>query len=170
LTDKFEHLEDRIGFFTEEIEDRVSLTSEKILASIPGVGTVSAATIISEIGDIAQFKSADALIYYCGLIPSSHSSGTFISTRNRMAKKEQSSLAFVFYQIALSNLRFNPTLREYYENKLAQGKPKKIAVIDVARKLIHIAYSMLKDDQPYEDSQKTEEKESVYSLTEEISL
>lgn len=167
---ELEHLEDRILFFTKEIEDRLSLTPGKILTSIPGVGPVTAATITSEIGDIAQFRSADALVCYCGLIPSSHSSGTFTSKRNRMAKRGQSSLAHVFYQIALSSLRCNPTLREYYENKLAQGKPRKIAVVAVARKLVRIAYSILKNSQPYTDSQRTKEKKLTSSLTKEISL
>ena len=167
---ELEHLEDRISFFTEEIEDRLFLTPGRILTSIPGVGPVTAATIISEIGDIAQFRSADALVCYCGLIPSSHSSGTFISKRNRMAKRGQSSLAHVFYQIALSSLRCNPTLREYYEEKLRQGKPRKVAVVAVARKLIRIAYSMLKNSQPYTDSQRAKEKELRPSLTKESSL
>jgi transposase len=165
---ELEHLEDRIGFFTKEIEDRLSLTPGRILISIPGVGPVTAATIISEIGDISQFGSADTLVCYCGLIPSSHSSGTFTSKRNRMAKRGQSSLAHVFYQIALSSLRCNPTLREYYEEKLCQGKPRKIAVVAVARKLVRLAYGMLKNGQPYTDSQRA--KVLVSSLTKEISL
>jgi len=124
-----EHPEDRISFFTQEIEDRLSLTPARILTSIPGVDPVTATTIISDIEDISQFRSADALVYYCGLIPSSHSSGTFISPRNRMAKRGQSSLAHVFYEIALTSLRSNPALREYYEEKLCQGKPRKVAIV-----------------------------------------
>ena len=169
LVYELEHLEDRISFFTQEMEDRLSLTPGRILTSIPGVGPVTAATITSEIGDIAQFRSADALVCYSGLIPSSHSSGTFTSRRNRMAKRGQSSLAHVFYQAALSSLRCNLTLREYYEGKLRQGKPKKVAVVAVARKLIRITYSMLKNNQPYTDFQRTEEKELTSSLTKAIS-
>ena len=84
-----------------------------------------------------------------------------------MAKRGQSSLAHVFYQIALTSLRSNPTLREYCEEKLRQGKPRKIAVVAVARKLVRIAYSMLKNNQPYRDSQRT--KELTSSLTKQIS-
>jgi len=80
-----------------------------------------------------------------------------------MAKRGQSSLAHVFYQIALSSLRCNPTLREYYEEKLCQGKPKKIAVVAVARKLVRIAYSMLKNTQPYTDSQRAKVPSSSLS-------
>jgi len=166
---ELEHLEDRIGFFTQEIEDRLSLTRGKILTSIPGVGPTTAATIISEIGDIAQFRSPDALVCYCGLIPSSHSSGTFISRRNRMAKRGQSSLAHVFYQIALSSLRCNSSLREYYEEKLRQGKSKKVAVVAVARKLIRITYSILKNGQLYTDSQRTKGKELTFLTKEAVS-
>jgi len=149
---ELEHLTDRIHFFTQEIEDVLSSTPGAILTSIPGVGVVTAATIMSGIGDIGQFKSADQLVCYCGLIPTSHSSGTFTSTRNRMAKRGQTSLAHVFYQIALVSLRCNLNLRKYYLKKLSEGKPKKVAVVAVARKLIRLVYSMLKNDEPYDDT------------------
>jgi len=84
---KLDHLEGRIRFFTKEIEDALSSTPGAILTTIPGVGVVTAATIVNGIGDINQFKSADQLVCYCGLIPTSYSSGTFTSTRNRMAKR-----------------------------------------------------------------------------------
>ena len=76
-----------------------------------------------------------------------------------MAEREQLSLAHVFYQIALTSLRSNPPLREYYEKKLCQGKPKKITVVAVARKLVRIAYSILKNSEPYTDFQRAKEKE-----------
>lgn len=85
-----------------------------------------------------------------------------------MAKEGQSSLAHVFYQIALSSLRCNPSLREYYEEKPRQGKPRKIAVVAIARKLVRIVYSMLKNGQLYTDSQRTKEKELTPSLTKEV--
>jgi len=94
---ELDHFEDRIHFFTEEIEDTLSSTPGAILTTIPGVGVITAAEIISGIGNINQFKSADQLVCYPGLIPTSHSSGTFISTRNRMAKRGQTSLAHMFY-------------------------------------------------------------------------
>jgi transposase len=142
----------------EYLEDRLFLTPGRVLTSIPGVGPVTAATLTSEIGDISQFRSADALVCYCGLIPSSHSSGTFISKHNRMAKRGQSSLAHVSYQIALTSLRSNPTSREYYEEKLRQGKPRKIAIVAVAKKLARIAYRMLRNNQPYTDFKERNRK------------
>jgi len=55
---ELEYLEDRIRFFTEEIEDALSLTPRAILTTIPGIGVVTVAEIISGIGDINEFKSA----------------------------------------------------------------------------------------------------------------
>ncbi|RLE14011.1 hypothetical protein DRI96_02075 [Candidatus Aerophobetes bacterium] len=124
----------------------MSSTSGVILTTIPGVGFITAAEITSGIGNINQFKSADQLVCYCGLIPTSYSSGTFTSTRNRMAKRGQTSLAHIFYQTALTSLRCNPVLREYYLKKLSEGKPRKIAVVACARKLVRIVYSMLKSN------------------------
>lgn len=62
------------------------------------------------------------------------------------------------------SLGCNPTLREYYENKLRQGKPRKVAVVAVARKLVRVAYSILKNSEPYTDFQRTREKELTFSL------
>ena len=146
---ELEPLEERIRFFTGRLKKALSSTPGIILTTIPGVSVITAAEIFSGIGDINQFKSADQLTCYCGLIPTSHSSGTFTSTKNRMAKRGQTSLAHVFYQIALSSLRCNPHLREYYLRKLSQEKPKKVAVVSVARKLVRIVYSMLKNNKPY---------------------
>ncbi|RLE08996.1 hypothetical protein DRJ00_05315 [Candidatus Aerophobetes bacterium] len=69
-------------------------------------------------------------------MPTSYSSGTFTSTRNRMTKRGQTSLTWVFYQIALTSLMCNPALREYYLKKLSQGKSKKVALVACARKLV----------------------------------
>jgi len=68
-----------------------------------------------------------------------------------MAKRGQTSLAHMFYQIALTSLRCNPVLREYYLKKLSEGKPKKVALVACARKLVRIVYSMLKSNQAYDD-------------------
>jgi len=69
-----------------------------------------------------------------------------------MAKRGQTSLAHMFYQIALTSLRCNPVLREYYLKKLSEGKPKKVALVACARKLVRIVYSMLKSNQAYDDT------------------
>ena len=57
------------------------------LTSIPGVGVVLAATILSEIGDISRFSSADKLLAYAGLDPTVRQSGEFKSSQNRMSKR-----------------------------------------------------------------------------------
>jgi len=131
---ELEHLEDRIRFFTEEIEDALLSTPGTVLTTIPGIGVVTAAEIMSGIGDINELKSADQLVCYCGLIPTSYSSGTFTSTRNRMAKRGQTSLTWVFYQVALTSLTCNPTLREYYLKKLSEGKTKEGRVSSLCQK------------------------------------
>jgi len=152
LVYELEHLEDRIRSFTEEIEDLLASTPGIILTSMPGIGVVTAATIIAGIGDISQFRSADQLTCYCGLIPTSHSSGIFTSTRNRMTKRGQTALAHVFYQIALVSMRYNPMLGQYYLKKLSRGKPKKVAAVAIAGKLVRITSSMLKNNKPYDVS------------------
>ena len=79
LTAQADSLEKQISVFFQEFNNP--------LTSIPGVGTVLAATILSEIGDITRFSSADKLLAYAGLDPSVKQSGEFKSNQNRMSKR-----------------------------------------------------------------------------------
>ena len=79
LTERADVIEKQIASLLKEFESQ--------LMSIPGVGTVLAATILSEIDDISRFSSADKLLAYVGLDPSVKQSGEFKSSQNRMSKR-----------------------------------------------------------------------------------
>jgi len=149
LVEELEALEKRIEHINLAISNSLDRISQS-LTTIPGVSTIFAATIISEIGDISRFKSADHLLAYCGMIPSSHNSGTFSSRLNPMAKRGNPQLNYTFYRLALSSVRLNPTLKSYYRRRVEAGLPKKRALIAVARKLVRITYILLKEGSPYQ--------------------
>ena len=79
LAEQADLIEKRIASLLKE--------SDSQLTSIPGIGTVLAATILSEIGDISHFSSADKLLAYAGLDPSVKQSGEFKNSQNRMFKR-----------------------------------------------------------------------------------
>ena len=143
----------------EQIESHIKKTEEKILrilnkipqtlTTIPGFNFIAAATIIGEIGDIHRFQSANELAAYCGMVPNIYQSGTFLAKRSRMAKRGVSQLSHAFYQVAVFSIRLNPQIKEYHKSKLEQGVKGKRAIIAVARKLIRIAYHLMKTNQPY---------------------
>ncbi|AUG57334.1 IS110-like element ISCth8 family transposase [Acetivibrio saccincola] len=133
----------------------LALTLE-LLQSIPGIGLISAVTILAEIGDFSAFSKPGKLVAYFGIDPSVMQSGEFTGTQNKMSKRGSRLLRRVLFTIALANIRtkrdktaYNPVLMEYYKNK-CQSKPKKVALGAVMRKLVNYIFAVLRDRKPYE--------------------
>jgi transposase len=133
----------------------MSLTLE-LLQSISGIGLLTAATIIAEIGDFKAFSKPGKLVAYFGIDPSVMQSGEFNGTRNKMSKRGSRLLRRVLFTIALANIRTkrngqacNPVLLEFYKQK-CQSKPKKVALGAVMRKLVCIIFADLRDRKPYQ--------------------
>lgn len=148
LIDELEILQARVSHFTAKIEAQLAEV-DQTLTTIPGIGPVFATTILGEIGDIARFPSADALVAYCGFAPRRYQSGQFTAQNMRLAKRGVPQLRYTFYRAALVSIQHNPDLIAYYQAKVRRGKPKKKALIAVARKLIRIVYALLKSQTPY---------------------
>ncbi|MFN8146292.1 MAG: IS110 family transposase [Candidatus Nanopelagicales bacterium] len=93
------------------------------LTDIVGVGPVTAATILGEVGDIARFATADNFASYTGTAPIEASSGDVI--RHRLSRAGNRRLNSALHIVALSNKRYDPRGKAYYERKLAAGKGRK---------------------------------------------
>lgn len=75
-------------------------TFDCYLHTIPGIGTIAAATILSEIGDIKRFKNSSALIAFVGLDPTVKQSGEFNSIHNHMSKRDSPYLRHAIFLAA----------------------------------------------------------------------
>lgn len=133
----------------------LSLTLE-LLKSLPGIGLLTAATILAEIGDFSAFSKPGKLVAYFGIDPSVMQSGEFTGTRNKMSKRGSRLLRRVLFTMALANIRTkrnkqacNPIIMEFYKQK-CQSKPKKVALGAVMRKLVCIIFAVLRDRKPYQ--------------------
>lgn len=120
------------------------------LTSIPGVGTVMAATILSEIGDISRFSSADKLLAYAGLDPSVKQSGEFKSNQNRMSKRGSPYLRRAIWLASTVAVQCDPMFRAYYEKKMAEGLHYMNVIGHVSRKMTAVIFAVLRDGQPYQ--------------------
>lgn len=124
-------------------EDTTSARKRDILSSIPGIGQIAAATILTflpEIGTLGR-KQAGSL---AGLVPHNRESGqwkgkSFISGGRK-------PLRDALYMPALVAMRFNPDLKAKYQKMREAGKPAKIALVALMRKLIEIANALVKAD------------------------
>lgn len=112
-----------------------------ILVSIPGLGAVSAATMLAEMPELGTIEGRQAAAL-AGVAPVTRSSGQW---RGRaFIGGGRPALRRALYMPALVAARFNPDLRATYERLLAAGKPKKLALVAVMRKLVVLANALLR--------------------------
>lgn len=128
----------------------------QLIYSIPGIGELTAITIMSEIGNINGFIKPKHLVAYFGIDPSVNQSGKFNSDKNKMSKRGTRIGRRVLYAVALASVRttkngkpINDVLLKYYKENL-KGKKKKVALGAVMNKLIRYIFSVLKNQKPYE--------------------
>lgn len=142
LTERADVIEKQIASLLKEFESQ--------LMSIPGVGTVLAATILSEIGDISRFSSADKLLAYAGLDPSVKRSGEFKSNQNRMSKRGSPYLRRAIWLASTVAVQCDPMFRAYYEKKMSEGLHYMNVIGHVSRKMTAVIFAVLRDGQPYQ--------------------
>ena len=121
----------------------------ELLESIPGIGGLTALWILAELPDVTQFASADAAAAYAGINPVEYSSGKSVRKRTRISKRGNARLRRALYMPALSAARFNPSCKALYERLIARGMAQKAAICAVMRKLLMIAYGVLKSKQRF---------------------
>ncbi len=144
---------DRLDEQIKELEQEIPLTKEqahsiKLLMSMPGVGKVTALTILAEIGHISRFNSPKALCNWAGLTPRVRKSDAIVR-HGKISKQGSSHLRSAMGQVAMVASRFSPRWYRVYE-RLAKRCGKRGARVAVARRLLTVIYYMLKRDQPYE--------------------
>ena len=109
--------------------------------SVPGIGPISAAVIYSEYGDISNFSTPAQMLAFAGIEPGINDSGTE-SHGGRMVKHGSSQLRYVLINCCLPLIRFDMTFAAYYAKKRGEGKPHRVAVTHVAKKLVRVIYAL----------------------------
>lgn len=138
-----ELLESQIKDIEKQVSDFIK-KSDNVITSIPGIGDMTAAIIISEIGDINRFDNPGQVLAFAGLDPSVKQSGTFNASSTRMSKRDSSLLRYALI-LAANNVQLNTkTFNDYYNTKRLQGKLHYNALGHCAGKLIRIIFYMLK--------------------------
>jgi transposase len=121
-----------------------------LLTSIPGIGETTAGSLLAEIPHLDRFESAKAVSAYAGLSPRDRRSGSSIHGRPRMCKTGNSRIRKALYMPAIVACRFNPALRPFVERLVAAGKHKRLIIGAVMRKLLVLAYAILRSGTRFE--------------------
>lgn len=139
----------QIELFNQQLDQvKSSITSamERIgstIMSVPGIGCINGAMILSSIGDISRFSHPSKLLAFAGLDPVVFQSGQFSARSTRMSKRGSSMLRYALINAAHNVAKNNTTFANYYASKIAQGKSHYCALGHTAHKLVRVIFTLL---------------------------
>ena len=122
------------------------------ILTIPGIGYLSAAVILSEYGDFSKYENPSKMLSFAGLEPGYFQSGQSEHT-GHMVKHGSSYLRYALMNACLPLITHDPVFAEYYAKKRAEGKPYRVALTHVAKKLLRVIYTLQTKNIPYDPAQ-----------------
>lgn len=125
-------------------------TLDSPITSISGIGPVLGATILSEIGDISRFSSADKLAAFAGIDPTVKQSGDFVGVKNHMSKRGTPYLRRALWLASTTAAHFDPMFKAYYEKKSAEGMRYMKIMGHVTKKMATVIFAILRDNKTYQ--------------------
>ena len=120
----------------------------EILTSIPGIGKLTAAQFLAEIGDINRFETVKQLTAYAGTDPGISQSGNSL-VQKKISKRGNASVRRIGFLIALHLISMKGIFRDYYDKKIRENMNGKKAVIAVFNKFLRCVFAMLKNKKKF---------------------
>lgn len=152
--DLLDELESRLDVEVKWLKQLVNRDERaKLLLTVPGIGHITAATFMAEIGELSRFQRAEQVSKYFGLVPSLHASAD-TEVYGRITKEGNSTMRWLMVEAAWKAIQQSPALKQMYLRiSLRRGKHgPKIAIVAVARKLVETAFNVLKHGKPFSET------------------
>jgi transposase len=139
------------GLIRSHIDTHPGLRGQRdLLLTIPGVGEATAAKLLAEIMDVKLYAGARQLAAFAGLAPRLHESGSSVRRRARLSKAGAPRLRKALYFPAVVAIRHDPYVKDLSERLRARGKCPMQVIGAAMRKLVHLAYGVLKSGRPFD--------------------
>ena len=139
---QIELFSEQLNQVDNEIVSIMDILNSPIM-TIPGIGHINGAMILSVIGDVTRFSSPAKILAFAGLDPAVMQSGNFTARSTRMSKRGNSMLRYALINAAHNVVRNNHTFAQYYASKVAQGKSHYCALGHTAHKLVRVLFTLL---------------------------
>lgn len=157
LTEHIAFLDEEIkrteGLIRDHIDQHPTLREQReLLVSIPGIGNTTAAKLLAEMLDVKLYKSARQLAAFAGLVPRLHESGSSIRRKARLSKIGAPRLRKALYFPAIAAIKYNPSIKAMSVRLRERGLCPMQVIGAAMRKLVHLAYGVLKSGRPFDPS------------------
>lgn len=123
----------------------------ELLLTIPGIGEATVNWLLSEV-QMKQYRSARQLAAHAGLTPRQEESGTSVRARSRLSKSGNARLRKALYMPAIVAKRYNPVVKSFCDRLSKRGKRPMEIIGAAMRKLLHIAFGVLKSGKVFNPS------------------
>lgn len=121
-----------------------------LLVSIPGIGAKTAQSLLAEMYDIENYDSARSAAADAGVTPAHHESGTSVRRKPRISRVGKTAVRSALFFPAMTAMKYNPIIRNFAQRLEKQGKVTKVIIVASMRKLLHIAYGVIKNRTPFD--------------------
>lgn len=141
-------------------DDHEISKQKELLISIPGIGQETACCLIAHL-EMDRFEKAKQVSAFAGLNPQQHQSGSSVRGKTRISKMGDRHMRKALYMPAIVAKRYNPIISSFYERLLHRGMAKRAAICACMRKLLHIAYGVLKTKVPFSSNHSNMMKAAI---------
>jgi len=148
-------LDREISAFHQKITDHLRrfpdlLREQQLLVSIPGIGEWTALRLLAEIPNLRSFPGVRQVAAYAGLNPALRVSGTSLHGPTRLSKLGNAEVRAILYLPALVALRYNPRIAALRQRLREKQKHHRLILGAAMRKLLHLAYGVLRSGKPFD--------------------
>ena len=121
-----------------------------VVTSVPGVGMVTAASIVINTNEFKSITEPRKYACYAGVAPFEHTSGSSIRGKTRVSKKANLHAKSLLHMAAMTSILHNPEIKQYYARKVQEGKSKMNVINAVRNKILHRVFACVRDNREYE--------------------
>ena len=140
----------------ELIDQHPDLKQKKeLLTSIPGIGDKTAIHLMAEMYDLSDYADAKAVAADAGVTTAHYQSGTSVRRRPKISRMGKAAVRSALYYPAITAQIHNPIVRQMVKRLQARGKHKAVIRVAAMRKLLHLAYGVLKNKRPFDPAYGT---------------
>jgi transposase len=161
LLSELQRFRSHLDLIEDRMEDYLAkIPYSNILMNIRGLGIITVATLISEVGDFRQYHTVSEVIKLAGLDLYEISSGEQVGKR-RISKRGRYLLRKILFYAAINTVRKGGILHEKYQSYLGRGYTKVQALTAISRKLLAIIYALARDNRPYQPHYESIDKNQL---------
>ena len=121
----------------------------KLAKSVPGIGKITALSLLYYTNEFTLFRSAKKLACYCGVAPFARESGTSVKGKPRVSNFANKAMKKLLHMAAMAAISSDQELRIYYHRKVAEGKNKMLVLNAIRNKILHRLFAVIRRETPF---------------------